>query len=464
MHASRWRKGSGIMKLRTMFPVPNKKGTLYRLGTWVYGRTPKRFIYTSEYDHIIRLNERYERPDQEEAVRATLRRRLAWYLQEALESVPYYRETVKVRPEDIDESNAADALKEFPYLLKSTVMNDSDAFVNRKFRKESLTYTQSAGSTGQAIGLWRTKAEVGIEVAFVASEWGKFGLDWERSRIVRMGADCRKPENEDPFTYWRNRLYISPSHLHSRWMEEIYRAIVAFKPDFIWAYPSSVLLFAEYLQEREKPPLQLKALLLASENLEEYQYHLFKRIFNAPVSAHYGLTERTNMATLRETDGGSDFHYRLIDTFGYSENYRDELGNDEIVGTSYWNIAMPLIRYRTSDIGRIDENGIIRKIQGRTQDFFIDKKGRRVSALSVHLQKYMGSHVKIHQLMQNRAGEVIIRVVPKKTFNQTIKQSILDDIRKEYGEVFDARIQEVDEIEWARAGKWRVIVNNLKQQ
>lgn len=451
------------MKLRKMLPVPNKKGVLYRLGTWAYGRTPKRFIYTSKYQYIIKLNKRYERLDQKEAVRATLRRQLAWHLREALESVPYYRETVKVRPEEIDESNAVNALKEFPYLLKSTVMDNSDAFLNRKFSKESLTYMQSAGSTGRAIGVWRTKAEIGIEAAFVASEWGKFGLDWERSRIVRMGPDCKKRENEDPFTYWRNRLYISPFHLHSRWMDEIYRTIVTFNPDLIWAYPSCAVLFAEYLQEHARPPLPLRALLLASEKLEDHQYHLFKRIFNAPVSAHYGLTERTNMASLRETEGGNDFYYRLADTFGYSENYRDEFGNDEIVGTSYWNLAMPLIRYRTSDIGTIDENGIIRKIQGRTQDFFIDKNGRRLSALSVHIQKYMGNHVKIHQLMQNRAGEVIIRVVPKKTFTEAIKQSILNDIKQEYGEVFDAQIQEVDELEWTKAGKRRVIISNLQR-
>jgi phenylacetate-CoA ligase len=425
---------------------------------------PKRFYYTSAYDRILALNRRYERSDQKEAVQAILRRKLAANLRDALEAVPYYRDTVKLRPVDIDESSAVDALMEFPYLHKATVMDNKEAFLNRRCNKESLTFYTSGGSTGRGIGVWKSKAEIGTEVAFVVSGWGKLGLDWEKSRIVRIGADGNRREDQDPFQYYLNRLLISTFHLHSRWMDEIYRRIVAFNPHFIWTYPSCAEILAGYMQEQGKPRMRLKGILLSSETLLDYQYVLFKRIFDAPVSSLYGLTEQTNQAFLRETENGDGFYYRLVDTYGYSENYRDEYGNDEIVGTSYWNATMPLIRYRTQDIGAIDENGIIRNLQGRTQDMVINKKGRNVLAISANIQKYVWEYVNIYQLVQNRVGELIIRVVPKKNFTEEIKELILKELRREYSEFFDMQLEVVDRIERTKAGKRRIVISNIGQR
>jgi len=452
------------MVLSKMRKALKRNRNVYRVYTWVKAGLPKRFYYTSAYADILSLNKRYERPDQKEAVRAILRRRLAANLRDALESVPYYRDTVKVRPVDIDESNAVAALMEFPYLHKATVMDNREAFLNRRVKKDSLTQYTSGGSTGRGIGVWRSKAEIGTEVAFVVSEWGKLGLDWEKSRIVRIGSDANKRESENPFTYYLNRLLISTFHLHSRWMDEIYRAIIAFKPQFIWAYPSCVEVLAGYMQEQGKPRMRLKGILLSSETLLEYQHVLFKRIFDAPVSSLYGLTEQTNQAFLRETENGDGFYYRLVDTYGYSENYRDEYGNDEIVGTSHWNTTMPLIRYRTQDLGTIDENGIIRNLHGRTQDMVVDKKGKNVPATCLNIQQCTWDDIYIYQLVQNRVGELIIRVVPKKSFTEAVKELILKKLRREYGEFFDMQLEVVDRIERTKAGKRRVVISNIRQQ
>lgn len=441
-----------------------KNRTVYRFGSWAKGMLPKRFYYSSAYFYILSLNRRYERPDERQAVQATLKRQLAAYLKAALEHVPYYGETVKLRPADIDESNAVGALLEFPYLHKAIVMDNKEAFLNRTFDRESLTYFTSGGSTGRGIGVWRSKEEIQIESAFVLSEWGKFGLDWERSRIVKIGADANKRDDEDPFIYHANRLYVSTFHLNDTWMDEIYRAIIAFKPQFIWSYPSCVEALAGHMVDRAKPRMRLKGILLSSEGFQPHQYNLFKRAFDAPISDLYGLTERTNMAFSHESESGDGFYYHLVDTYGYSENYRDEHGNDEIVGTSYWNFAMPLIRYRTQDLGTIDENGRIRHLQGRAQDFVIDKKGRRIPALSVNIQKYTWDYVDIYQLVQNKAGELIVRFVPKANFTEAIKESILDYLRRDYSEFFDVHLEVVNDIARTESGKRRLLISNLAQR
>ena len=61
--------------------------------------------------------------------------------------------------------------------------------------------------------------------------------------------------------------------------------------------------------------------------------------------------------------------YQLDNLYAYNENLEDEFGNNEIIGTSYWNEAMPFIRYKTQDFGKIDSNGFIKSLDGRGQTF-----------------------------------------------------------------------------------------------
>ena len=74
--------------------------------------------------------------------------------------------------------------------------------------------------------------------------------------------------------------------------------------------------------------------------------------------------------------------YRLNPLYGYFENRCVE-GQFEIVGTSFWNDVMPLIRYCTKDFGFIGKNGELEKIDGRAQEFLIDKLGSRIPGLSI---------------------------------------------------------------------------------
>ena len=153
-----------------------------------------------------------------------------------------------------------------------------------------------------------------------------------------------------------------------------------------------------------------------------------------------------------------------MDTYGVSENLRDEFGNSEIVGTSYWIEEMPLIRYRTQDFGHIDSQGAIAKLDGRNQEFLVDRHGGRIPGFSIKIDEFTWDFVRVYQVVQQERGQIRIRLVPKSSFNEEIKKRLLAKQQERWGGFFDMSVEIVSEIPRTRAGKFRLIVNEMGKE
>ena len=445
-----------LRELAKRLPDPIKQSLKY-----AYGAIPARLRYHADYFEVIRLHRLADNDQQELCVDITAKR-LSSVLRNALAHVPYYRDSVSVEIEDINESTAFEVLRTFPFLSKETIMQDPDRFLNERYPKRKLNYATSGGSTGQGIGVWLDRREHQIEQAFFDYEWGKLGYIPHRSKVVRFGVEARKRKNEIPWSQIGNRLLISPYHLNDRWLPQMYSKISDFKADFFHAYPSCLEMVARFMKEESLPRIRASGIFLASEALTESQYELFKQTFDAPIKAHYGLCERTNLAFMYENDDREGFYYRVNPIYGFSENLADEYGNLEIVGTSYWNHVMPLIRYRTQDFGRIESNGVIRELDGRNQEFLFTRTGAKIPGLSIKIDEFTWDYVRIYQVVQEREGAIVLRIVPRSNFNEYVETRLLEKQRDRWGGFFDISVELVGSIPRTSSGKHRLIVNRVK--
>lgn len=433
---------------------------LYNITLLIKKNLPTLLNHSREYFKVLKINRLNENSRDKILIDLLLRKQLAFLLKEAITHVPYYKETINIKASEIEVTNAYEVLESFPYLQKKVIMNNKDAFLNEKFEKQKLMYMTSGGSTGQGIGVWRTRNEQDIEKAFFDYEWGKLGYHYLKSRIVKFGTEARKRNSEEPWEIRGSSLLISPYHLNNRWMLEIYDKIAAFRPDFFHTYPSCLEALTRFIYDRDLPKIRCKGLLLASEMFTDEQHQLFKKLFNCPFKAHYGLCEHTNLAFMYEDDSGL-FYYKLNNVYGYSENLKDQYGNYEIIGTSYWNIAMPLIRYRTQDYGKI-RNGIIKNLEGRNQEYLITREGNKIPGFSIKIDEFTWDYIDIYQVVQNEIGKIIIKVVPRQNFNDEIKGQILIKQKERWGGFFDINVEVTDSIPRTEAGKLRLIINNIK--
>jgi phenylacetate-CoA ligase len=420
----------------------------YRWRRWI----PEQLLYHRDYFLVRELL----RADAERRASAQAAR-LRLVLSTAIAHVPFYRRRVRLDAHAIEQAPLDELIAQFPYIDKAEIMAQQRDFLDERVDPRYLHYAASNGSTGTGIGVWRSKREGDIEKAFYAHEWGSFGFRFDSSRYVRIGCDAVRPLDAPPTWRLGNRLMLSPDHLQPAHRGAIVAALNRFRPAYIHAYPSGALALAELLAPGELE-FPLRAVLLASEAASPNQLALIKRVFGAPVSISYGLTERTNLAFATCT-GARSGPYRFESLYGVTET-RPYEGRSEIVGTSLWNVSMPLIRYCTRDFAAIDAQGRCDAIQGRLQEFVVDRHGNRLPGLTIALDAASWDFVKACQLYQREPGKVTLRVVPRRQgLSPDQVRALLAEPVRHWGRGIEFDCVEVAEIGSTPGGKRRFVVN-----
>ncbi|BCZ47066.1 capsular polysaccharide biosynthesis protein [Clostridium gelidum] len=423
----------------------------------IRNRIPKKVMYSHKYFEVIDL---LKRQDNHIEIEDILNDKLSNILKNAIKNVPYYRSlNLNIKSNDINKDNVKEILNMFPYLNKKTIMDNNEAFISDLYNRKGLIYKTNGGSTGQFLGTWSSKEENQIEKAFFDYKWSKTGYK-SYSKIVRMSCEGIKKEFENPCSYVGDKMRISLNHLNVKWIEEIYNRIKEFKPEFFHAYPISFQYLLQYMELNNLRIDGVKGIFLASEIVTEYVLSLCTSLFNeVPIIFHYGLTERSNLAW--GIFENNKISYKCENVYSYSENSITEDGICEIVGTSYWNDAMPLIRYKTQDIGII-EKGIITNLDGRNQELLITKQGQKVHGLTIIKDDFCWKYVEHFQVIQNEPGKIEFHIKPKSSFNSDIEEKMLNLLKAKGGEKFDIVIICKDEIPKTKSGKTRLIINNIR--
>lgn len=412
---------------------------------------PAKFLYASEYFDVISKLEKHNYNNDE-----LLKEHLIY----CLNHVPYYRDNLKVN--DPQSLAGHELIKLFPLLTKEIINEDPSRFLSDKYDVNKLMHSSSGGSTGVGIQVWYEKSFTDIERAFFDYEWGKLGFSFRSSRILRFGSDALKKAGEYPCEKIGRKLACSPYHFNDESLPIIIRDAEKFQPEFIHGYPSLVYKYLKYLADNNlKLPTSLKGCLLASEPVLDNQLWLIQKYFGNSYSINYGLTERNVIAFSEIVD--NNLVYKLNNLYCYYENNKTEIGY-EIVGTSLWNKVMPLVRYRTKDYGFI-ENGMIKNLEGREQDFAITKSGDSIPVMSVSLDKYIWDYVDDIQISQDEPGLITYNLVQKKDIknfnNSDIFESFKISQQKKWGSFFDLKFKFIDKVILTNSGKKKLFVSSL---
>lgn len=107
------------------------------------------------------------------------------------------------------------------------------------------------------------------------------------------------------------------------------------------------------------PDLRVKRVLLSADYISPAVKRTLDRIWNCEVYEHFGMTE-TGLGCAVETPDRQGMICR--------EDIYLEVQNGEILLTTLQREAMPLIRYRTGDLGKMLPNGNLCEVYGRAAE------------------------------------------------------------------------------------------------
>lgn len=444
-----------LLKLYEAAPQPVKSlaGRVYRAipTSWRYGAAYTRF--QNEAREVETWDAAAIRRYQVAALRDSLI---------AASKAPFYAERFAACGVDPSKFEALEQLKDYPLLTKQDLLLHREQMVNPEFSAKQRLYITTGGSSGVPVGFYLHK---GVsrpkEQTYLEAQWSRRGYRiGDRVAVIRGGVTSSKAcGGISYYDATRNWLILSSYHLTSVRFPEYVAALNRFRPQHLHAYPSAALMLARGLaQAGLKLDFPLTSLLCGSEKLTaESQQHL-EQFFGARVCHWYGHSERVVLAA----QGRTSNHLQFWPTYGFVEfGEANADGHREIIGTSFHNHVMPLIRYRTGDLAIIT-NGEISEVVGRDYEFLISATGRRISLTAINMHDNIFDGLLAVQFFQERVGEVECRFQPGPQWQSSREEAMRAGLLKKLGDDFTLTLREVKEVEKTSAGKHKWLISALK--
>jgi phenylacetate-CoA ligase len=249
------------------------------------------------------------------------------------------------------------------------------------------------------------------------------------------------------------------------------------KPEVLDGYSSSLLLLAKEVEKQNIETIKPRFIIGGAELIDGYSRKYIEKVFGVPFFDQYSSVEFERMAwQCRERKG---YH---IDADALILQFLDKSGTEvspgesgEIVCTSLFNYAMPLIRYAIGDVGtpsdEVCECGrtlpLMQVVEGRKDSLLFLPNGRiltpRAFTLALHEFKFYDCIEKF-RVVQKKLDTFEFLIKMK---DDTLKENVMtmelsshlrtifkfDDLRFE--------IKVVDDISLDKSGKLMSVISEL---
>ena len=388
-------------------------------------------------------------------------------LTHAYETCPFYKRHYDdhgVSPKDFTRLSD---ITRFPYVEKKHLQDFREEFVSSAVPANQRLLITTGGSTGVPVGFYLQKGVSRTkEQAFLEAMWKR--ASWKpQVRMAVIRGHVTKVNKKDSIAAYeatRNWLILSSSHLDVENFPDYRKALEKFRPKHLHAYPSAALMLAELVAKSGRPlSFPLTSILCGSESLPLNQKRILEEAFQCRIYRWYGHSERVVLAGEGTT---SELLY-FFPQYGYVEfGEADEGGLQEIVGTSFHNFAMPLIRYRTGDLAKVTDGTefpwpAVSRIVGRQQEFVVSKTGRKVSLTAINMHDEIFAGLYAVQFFQEKLGVLDFRYVAGPTFSPAQIPVIERGLLRKLGEGFELTLRAVSETEKTARGKHRWLVSKI---
>ena len=399
--------------------------------------------------------------------------RLRELLQHANSHVPYYRELFARIGFDVNDVTSLAALERLPLLAKAGIRAHTEEL--KADDAQGLARFNTGGSSGEPLIFFIGNERVSHDVAakWRATRW--WGVDIGDPEIVVWGSPIELGK-QDRIKALRDRLLrtklLPAFEMSEQKLDSFIESIRAMRPKMLFGYPSALAHIAEHARSRKirMDDLGIRVAFVTSEALYDHQRETISTVFGCPVANGYGGRDAGFIA--HQCPSGS-MHITAEDII---VEIMDEDGKPlpagragEIVVTHLATKDFPFIRYRTGDVGVLDENPcpcgrglpLLKEIQGRTTDFVVAQDGTVMHGLAlIYILRDLPG-MKQFRIIQDSLDLVRIQMATDGTFDEASCRSIEAGMKKRLGRDVTVVIERMAKVPKEASGKFRYVVSRL---
>ena len=427
------------------------------------------------------LHARLRRYERLEKLSLDANRELQWravsrMVRHAYDTSSFYRhrfDVAGVRPSQI--ASPAD-LKKIPPLTRENIRDHLSELRSNRFRLDDLSWAATGGTTDTPVPLLRDRRSL-LEKTAVEWEFNSWAGLRPGDRVFYLWG-ARQDFSENPSWHWRlydrylMRRVWAPTSLFNESVLESYRQTLnRFRPRVIYAYPTPLALFCEYLRETAKPCHRPVSAVCTAEPLLDHQRQIIEQVLGCRAFERYATRDFGTIAA----ECGHHQGLHLNPSAAFVELVAVEgaevEGLHELLVTDLLNYGMPLIRYQIGDCTLLGAEAcscgrgypIIRPITGRTTDLFRLANGDVVPGVALTnrvLQVCPG--LRKTQVVQETFTDFRVRYVPGPGFDYSELESLRANLEKFFPhEVLRWTFERVVDIERERSGKTRFCISHV---
>lgn len=383
------------------------------------------------------------------------------------EHVPYYRDLFKSLRFDPNKFTSFKDLLQLPLLEKDSVRKNPEQFIADHKQTLHGYWKNTSGSTGTPLKLFldRTCHINKYAATLRAYQWA--GYSPGKKAFLLVEPDGLK--KDFGYRLLSNSIYFDSRTVNRENVGKFYKLLKWFNPGYYIGYGKAFLHFYRHLAELNLQIPSPKSIVHYGENLQKNDRQKLEAYFHTKVFNFYSHREDVVMAA--DTEPGEKF---LMEDFFYPEIINDQgqiidEGEGELIGTGFYNYAMPLIRYRTGDLLKIkkfSEDNMhkfaqVEEIQGRVNDKVITPSGREFYFLGDPLFNVPG--IISAQFIQDNINSLQINLLTDIDF----KMETIEQLKRKFGdyigEDMNFDVQLVDKFEERGGGKRPVIISRINE-
>jgi phenylacetate-CoA ligase len=399
--------------------------------------------------------------------------RLRHFLSAAADSVPYYRELFARAGFVPGELASLSDLARIPPLTKSDIRANVEAM--KAIGRTDLRRYNTGGSSGEPLVFYVGKDRVSHDVAakWRATRW--WGVDIGDSEIVVWGSPIELGA-QDWIRSARDAVLRSSLfkafELTDATLQEFVEQVRARRPAMLFGYPSVMARIAHYARSTGQRLDQsgVRVAFVTSERLYPDQREAIRDAFGCHVANGYGGRDAGFIAHECPAGGmhisAEDIVVEIVDAQGRPKAVGE---SGEIVVTHLATRSFPFIRYRTGDVGALDDRAcncgrglpLLRDIEGRTTDFVVASDGTVSHGLALIYVVRELPGIRKFKIIQESRELTRVLVVPEAGFDSAIVDRIRAGMQRRLGAGVEIDVEVVGDIAAEASGKYRYVVSKV---
>lgn len=407
-------------------------------------------------------------------LQALQRSKLRQLLRHAQRHTPFYRRCFREAGIDPDQADPIAALGELPLLDKRTIRTCIEDMLWRDI-PGGLVRQCTGGSTGEPLTFYVGRRRQAYDQAARLRSHRWFNVNVGDRELFLWGSPIEATRT-DGLRLVRDALFnqrlLSAFDMSSRRMDAYLDEWDRYRPAALYGYPSSIALFVEHAEQRRRrlDTRRLKAVFVTGEVCYPHHRDTIASYFGLPVADGYGSREAGFIA--HQCPQGSmhlcaeNVIVEIVDREGEPMPVGE---TGEIVVTHLDAYAMPLIRYRTGDAGRLKPGRcacgrglpLMDVVQGRSTDFLHLPDGTVKHALAIIYPLREMRGVRRFRVTQHVDYSVTVAVVADDQVERITREAVARKVRPVVGGQIGLSVELVDRIASAASGKHRYVVSHV---